>query len=123
MKITEFENAPEETPVLTPYWRVHFQKEASNQWMTYTMIWIQCAWSIMAIIMTIICKMGCKSQGWSGINCRGVVIGLSVSLYFAVPTTLGAISLYLDSDDKNALQSEFLAFLIISMVNFSIVSY
>ena len=119
MKISEFEDTKE----LTPYWRVHFKNEASNQWMTYTMIWIQCAWSIMALVMSIVCKMGCKSQGWSGVTCRGLLIGLSVSIYFAVPTTLGAIALYLETDDKDALQSEFLAFLIISMVNFSLVSH
>ena len=118
MKITEYDDVLVETP----YWRAHFSKSASNQWMAYSMIWVQCAWSVMAIVMSIVLKMGCKSQGWSGISCRGLMIGLSVSAYFAVPTTLGAISLYLESDEKDALQSEFLAFLIISMVNFSLVS-
>lgn len=105
-----------------PYWRAHWMKDSPNQWMIQSVIWVQLAWALIALIATVALRCGCKSQGFSGMSNRGMFIGLAVVVYLSAPVITGCLSFYMMVDDPADLQSVFLAFLIITVVNFSLVS-
>ena len=121
-----FEDEPKDWSGV-PYWRAWFQQESPNNWMIQSVIWVQLAWSIIALVLAIVMRCGCKSQGFHGVTNRGLCIGLAISLYFLVPVLCASISLYTEVDDPQSkeadqLQQLFLAYLILTVINFSIVS-
>ena len=109
-----------------PYWRAHWMKDSPNQWMIQSVIWVQLAWAVIALTVTLALRCGCKSQGYSGMSNRGMCIGLALVVYLSAPVITGCVSFYTMVDDpktqSDQLQSVFYAFLIITVINFSLVS-
>ena len=122
-----FDNEPRDWTGV-PYWRAWFEQESLNSWMIQSVIWVQAAWSIIALVLAIVMRCGCKSQGFHGVTNRGLCIGLAISLYFLPPVLCASISLYSMVDDPedpqaDQLQQLFFAYLILTAINFSIVSF
>jgi len=109
-----------------PYWRAHWMKDSPNQWMIQSVIWVQLAWAVIALTVTLALRCGCKSQGYSGMSNRGMCIGLTLVVYLSAPVITGCVSFYTMVDDpktqSDQLQSVFYAFLIITVINFSLFS-